>query len=420
MRKYIILAFALMLSTVSIAQKKELKALEKAVSKQDYAEANNLLNTLKGMVPAMDEKQKSTYHLNRAMVVMYNISQAGSGFSDEATIDSGIESLNIAEKHYGEQVGGIKQSLENLALPQANDMYTNGNYAAATQGFEFLYKLVPADTTYLYYAASSAVSGKDYDTALEHYLKLNEMGYTGIEMQYYATNAETGEEELMNKQQRDLLVKTGNYIKPTQRKTTSKKGEIIKNMAFIYVNQGKTTEALAAIKEARQNEPNEVSLILTEANLYYQTGDLESYKNLIEEAIKLDPENLDLIFNLGVISADNKDLDKAKEYYQRVIDLDPGYVNALTNMAALILEEEQTIIEEMNGLGTSAAENKRYDELKEERVGVYRAAIPYLEGVLKVEPNNVDVARTLMNIFSAVDDNAKYEEMKALIDSMKD
>jgi len=192
----------------------------------------------------------------------------------------------------------------------------------------------------------------------------------------------------------------------------------IDDPAFIYVNQGKTTEAIGAIKKARENEPDDINLLLTEANLYHKTGDLTSYKALIEEAIELDPQNVDLIFNLGVISADNKDTAKAKEYYKKVISIDPTYVNAQTNMAALILEEEKSIIEEMNGLGTSNADNKRYDELKAKRTNIYTSAIPFLEAVMNVEPNNIDVARTLMNIYSAINDTDKSKAMKSLIESL--
>ncbi|MBA5764855.1 tetratricopeptide repeat protein, partial [Vibrio sp. 404] len=89
----------------------------------------------------------------------------------------------------------------------------------------------------------------------------------------------------------------------------------------------------------------------------------KKYKELIEQAIELDPTNIDLIFNLGVVAAENGETEKAKEYYKKVIEMDPTYVNAQTNMAALILSGENALIEEMNGLGTSNADNIRYDQL---------------------------------------------------------
>ncbi|MFD2823465.1 tetratricopeptide repeat protein [Lacinutrix iliipiscaria] len=413
MKKHVILALALGFSIFSFAQKKELKTAEKAIKNNNFSEAKSILNQVESMLSSMDEKSKDKFHYLKGQALYAN------GAGTDADLNMAIDNLNMVNSSYKVEVQEVKQNMINSIITESNSHYQSSQYSEAVKGFEKLYKLIPTDTTYLYYAAASAVNGKDYDTALKHYNNLNEIGYTGVEKEYFATNQATGEEEVLSsKDERDNYVKIGAYNNPGERQTESKKGEIIKNIAFIYVSQGKTTEALAAIKEARKNEPNDVSLILTEANLYHETGDLDSYKNLIEEAIKLDPNNLDLVFNLGVISSDNNDIEKAREYYQKVIDLDPTYINAQTNMAALILGEEQNIIEEMNSLGTSSADNKRYDELKAKRVNIYNEAVPYLEAVLKIDPKSIDVARTLMNIYSAVDNTAKFDEMKALVDAL--
>lgn len=412
MKKHVIIALALGFSMFSFAQKKELKTAEKAIKSKNFSEAKTILNQVETMLSSMDSKTKDKFYYLKGRAYY-----AG-GTGSDTDVDVAIDSFDEVESAYRTEVEDLKQNMINSILTQSNSLYQASNFIEAERGFEKLYRLIPSDTTYLYYAAASSVNGKDYDTALTHYLKLNELGYTGIKKEYFATNKATDTEDVLSsKAERDNFVKMGAYSNPGMRKTKSKRGEIIKNIAFIYVGQDKTSEALIAIKEARKNEPNDVSLILTEANLYYKTGDIDSYKNLIEEAIKFDPENVDLIFNLGVISADNGDVEQAKMYYKRVIDLDPTYVNALTNMAALILEEEKNIIAEMNDLGTSAADNKRYDELKEKRVTMYQSAVPYLESVMKEEPNNFAVAKTLMNIFSAIDDTEKFNAMKLIIDS---
>jgi tetratricopeptide (TPR) repeat protein len=66
--------------------------------------------------------------------------------------------------------------------------------------------------------------------------------------------------------------------------------------------------------------------------------------------------------------------EEAKSYYERAIALDPNYVDAYNNIAVVILEGEAAIVEEMNGLGMSAADNKKYDELKEKRLGLYQGS----------------------------------------------
>ncbi|WP_339634825.1 tetratricopeptide repeat protein [Bizionia echini] len=412
MKNPILVALAILVSTVSFAQKKELRTAEKAIKNNNYAEAKSALNQAESMMSEMDEKQKSEYHLLVAKALY------AQGTANDTDLNKAIKNLIMVGEDYDSEAAELKTTMENELLTEANSLYTANNFPEAGAKFEQLYRVVPTDTTYLYYAAVSAVSGQDYEEALKHYLELNKIGYTGVTKEFYATNKETGEEEIMDKTNRDLFVKSGAYIKPGERLTESKTGEITKNIAFIYVNLGKSEEALEAIKQAREQYPTDVNIILTEANLQYKLGNKDEYKVLIEKAIQLDPNNVDLFYNLGVLSAEAGYNDKAKEYYNKVIEMDPTYTNAHTNIAALILGEEQALIEEMNGLGTSAADNKRYDELKEARKALYKEAIPYLEAVLEVDSENLEVSKTLMNIYSAIANTEKYKQMKAKVEAL--
>ncbi|TYB73191.1 tetratricopeptide repeat protein [Bizionia myxarmorum] len=409
MRNPILIALAILVSTISFAQKKELRTAEKAIKSKNYAEAKSALNEAEGMMSAMDDKQKSQYHLLVAEALY------AQGTANNTDLDKAIESLILVGKNYPSETSALTTAMENELLTKANAMYKANNFAEAGTKFEQLYHVIPSDTTYLYYAAVSAVSGQDYEEALKHYLKLSDLGYSGITTEYYAVNKETGEEEIFDEANRDLFVKTGSYIKPGERVSESKVGEITKNIAFIYVNLGKTDEALKAIKKARAQNPTDVNIILTEANLHYKLENKEEYRALIEKAIELDPNNIDLFYNLGVLASEAGDNEKAKEYYDKVIEMDSTYTNAHTNLAALILGEEEQIIQEMNGLGTSAKDNKRYDELKQARADLYTQAIPYLEAVLKTDPNNLEVSRTLMNIYSAIPDATNLKRMKTKV-----
>ena len=88
-------------------------------------------------------------------------------------------------------------------------------------------------------------------------------------------------------------------------------------------------------------------------------------------------------------------------------------------MAVLILSEDTPIIEEMNTLGTSSADNKRYDELRALRQTIFEAAIPYLETTFKLKPKDVQAAKTLMNIYRSTSNTDKYQAMKAKVKNLK-
>ena len=67
----------------------------------------------------------------------------------------------------------------------------------------------------------------------------------------------------------------------------------------------------------------------------------------------------------------------------------------------------------MNNLGTSSADNVKYEELKEKRQEMYRDVLPYLEKAKEQRPDGVEVIRTLMNIYSQLGEDAKFKDMKA-------
>ena len=99
--------------------------------------------------------------------------------------------------------------------------------------------------------------------------------------------------------------------------------------------------------------------------------------------------------------------------------MDPTYTRAYMNMAAMILDQEQGILDEMSKLGMSAADDKKYEELKAKKTQLYKDAIPYLKSAFENDPKNLSAARTLMNIYGAIDDTANQEAMKAKVAALE-
>ncbi len=71
-------------------------------------------------------------------------------------------------------------------------------------------------------------------------------------------------------------------------------------------------------------------------------------------------------------------------------------------------------------LGSSAADDRKYDQFKAERNQLYLDAIPYLENAIGIDSTNFQAAKTLSNIYSATGDSEKYKEFKALAESLEE
>lgn len=419
--KYVILASALLISVATFAQKDQIKAAEKALKGGNSAEAVTLLQGAESLIPNATDAEKAQFFFvkgnalldlaNKNVETGKNLSLAAKAYQDLLDVEK-----TSGKSKYSSQattsIIDIKNKLINAAIADSKI----DKHSDSAQKLYDAYLLDKKDTINLYYAASSYVNAKEYDKALKLYEDLKTLNYSGKGVNYFATNKLTGEENSFpSAQERDKMVKITTHEKPRTEIVPSKRGEIYKNIALILVQNGKTEEAKKAISDARKANPEDTSLILTEANLYLETKDFETYKKLIAQALEKNPNDADLVFNLGVISANAKNPVEAEKYYKRVIEINPNYINAYINLAALKLENEKIIIDEMNKLGTSAKDMKRYDELKNKRFDLFRSTIPYLVKAVELNPTNIDVAKTLLNVYSALEMTAEYKALKGKI-----
>ncbi|MDB9723175.1 tetratricopeptide repeat protein [Polaribacter sp.] len=409
-----VLALSLgLLAAISFGQKKELRVAEKALGKSQFSVALSAVNSVEGMLETMDSKYKSKYYFLKA--------QAFAGENKYEAASNAFSNLFDFEK----EVGSNKYSKE--AKPMLNALiqkvseksiaqYNSKDYAGAQVNFYLTYKLSPKDTSFLYNAAISASLSKEYDVSLKFYKELKEIGYTGISTEYFATNKETGtEEDLGSKIQRDLMVKSGSYEIPVDKVSASKQAEIVKNIGYILVNQGKTEEAIVALQEARRANPKDVNLILNEAQLYIKLDKMDKFGALMQEAVKLDPTNPTLFFNLGVVNANEGKIEEAVGYYKKAIELDPVYGDAYMNLAIAMLGKEKELVEEMN---KNLSNFKKYDALQEEQKELYKAALPFLLKADSIK-RSIDTVRTLLNIYDTLRMEKEADVLRPIYKEMR-
>lgn len=418
MKTKLLFMTALLIGLAGFSQKSEIKDAEKAMKNGDAASAKASLESAAGAIAGADERTQAQYYFVRGQVYS-DLARKGDMAAFEEAVDSYKKVISVEEasgkEKYTEDSQVQMSSIANDLVNAAVEDNKNKKFKEAAEKLYLGYQLSPQDTIYLYYAASSAVNSGDYDMALDYYKELKEVGYDGSQMEYRATNVETGEVEVMQKTQRDLMVKSGTYSNPVDEKTESKRAEIVRNIALIYTQLGNNEEALEAYKEARADNPDDVNLVLNEANLYYQLDNKEKFKELMAEAARMAPDNPDLHYNIGVINMEQGDIEGAREAYKKAIEINPGYVNAQLNLSTTYVNEGNALIDDMNALGTSREDVAKYEDFKRQKDELFQQGVVVLEDALKTNPGNEAILSQLKNIYGALGDNENFMRIKGLL-----
>ena len=416
-----ILYTLILISSISYGQKKELKQAQKLIDQEFYSEALNLLNNSKDFILSSDKKYHAQYYFLNGWALKENSDYLASVNSLKKSME--IE-RSLRQKKYIENANILMQQAEADLVNSAVEDNKNGNFKSASVKLYDAYLMNPEkddNINYLYFSASSAVNSKEYDTALEYYAILKDMGYTGVVSEYFVTPLETNIEEKVSETEYNLFKNSKDYTNQRVGKTESRLPEIVKNIALIYVQKGEVDLAISAIKEARAINPDDVNLLLSEADLYIKLGDREKFKELMKLAVQKDPDNAILYYNLGVINGEQGEFDEAKKFYLKSLELDPSYTATYLNLVGLILEGEGPIVEEMNKLVTSrkASDLDKYDQLEEKRVGLYKECLPYLEKLIEIDPANIEAIKTAKNIYYTIDDIDNFKMMNAKLKELE-
>lgn len=407
MKRIALLTFVLLFN-FSFAQKKELRKAQKLYDAGDTSGASQILTEFQTLLDNSDQKVKPKY-----LFLKGKIAQNNKEYQAAYDILTSIEDASAIQEELTQQMSLLSTDIVNSAI----DDNGNGDFKSSTEKLYLAYIInTQENQDYLYFAASSAVNAELYEIALDYYLRLKELNYTGVVTKYFVTEKETTTEIEVTKSEYDLYKKSKSYEGFREENTPSRFPEIVKNIALIHSQLGDNEKAITAVQEARLSNPDDLNLILTEANIYIQLDEKEKFQELMSEAIAHDPENANLLYNLAVVTADLGDKISARSYYEKAIKIDPNYKNAYLNLVALILEGEQKIVEQMNSLGTSAADNAKYDSLKTQREDLYKECIPILKSLIQIGDNEEDAIKTLMNIYGTLGDNEGFKEMKALLD----
>lgn len=439
--RYAILVSVALISISAFAQKDELKTLKKihdkdAPSDKDVIEYKAAVGRAEAMLGTASEGDKVYINFHKAetplmefaalmskpenqakpqlamkMITPEKVSALATAYNDVREYEKKSGKL-IFTKDIQETVTYITPFLFDYAV----NLGANKQYLDASKIFNGLYELDKTKPDYLFNASIYAVNAQDFDAALGYYDQLKKINYSGEGTVYYATSVANGQEEPFNsKEDMNKMVSLKTHTKPREEKIPSKRGEIYKNIALILMQKGKDAEAKAAFADAIKENPDDTNLLMNEADLYLKLKDYDTYKAKVAKILEKKPNDVNLIYNIGVITLEGGHPEEAEAYFKKAIEIDPKHVNSYMNLSLLKLRGDDKIVDEMNKLGTSEKDNKKYEMLKKQRETMFNNALPYLEKAHELDPKNEAVTSTLMTVYNFLEMTDKYKALKATL-----
>ena len=195
-------------------------------------------------------------------------------------------------------------------------------------------------------------------------------------------------------------------------------------------------EAADAILVAgREKFPENTTLLFTEINKYLAAGELDILIEKLKAAKEQEPDNLSVITTLGnvhdqlhVKATEEGDEAKAEEYfngalgyYQEVIEKEAENFDAWYSSGALYYNKAANMAPMINELANdfSAEGTKKYTALKDKMDATFAQALPYFEKAESIDGQDRNTIIALKEIFARQSDFDKVSAYQAKLDAIK-
>lgn len=173
--------------------------------------------------------------------------------------------------------------------------------------------------------------------------------------------------------------------------------------------EGDTARAFEIIAMGRERFPQELSLLLEEAQMYLETGQNDKLQESLKSAIVQDPENANLYFLLGKTYDDQGDIVNAEKYYKQAGEINPEFFEAFYNIGALYVNKAATYQMDANDLPLEKV--KEYNALIDSANAQLEIAVPYLEAALEIKPDDIYTITALKDAYVRLKMNDKLEKL---------
>ena len=111
------------------------------------------------------------------------------------------------------------------------------------------------------------------------------------------------------------------------------------SLAKLYKAGGDNQEYLSTLQKARELYPSDKTILFLLIEAFSENKSYQAITPIIAEAIKYEPENIELYYLAGFANENSGNISEAKNYYNKILDLDDNNYDANLALGLIHLNE---------------------------------------------------------------------------------
>ncbi|WP_304516341.1 tetratricopeptide repeat protein [Cecembia rubra] len=387
MKKLILSLAMVVAASTAFGQKKVVSSADRNFKKGDLEAA---MNDIQAALESPETKDDPNTTLIKAKILtkMFEADEDMAA-STVKTGKSALESFDktmsmvgndknskIGKEVYKEDMQGMpdnlrpfsKITLKNAAFNKALQAYEDDDYSMSYEFFNLISEIDPTDTTAHFNAG---------------YLAYQELGKTEDAKKHFKALIEVPEYNKLNTYYFLIQIASSEDQDPEQ--------------AYKYV------------VAARKDFPEDKTLSEFEVQLLLQMNKMDEAMASVKEALKDDPNNSGLLLRYGYLLEQSGDLDGALEQYKKSVAVDPTFFEGNYYTGAIFLDRARAILAEVNNLSDDEWE-VRAPKMAEEADNLYKESVPYFTKASELKPDNTEILEILYQIHTRLKNTSEAEK----------
>lgn len=248
----------------------------------------------------------------------------------------------------------------------------------------------------LYNKGVSKYQAKDYLGAFDCFDKSAKIRYSyGMTDNEYSLALYNGALAAENSKSKDYESKAKENFKKLYT-LKYKQAYVYSSNANYAKADGDTAKALKIIQQGREVMPDELDLVIAEANIYLQQKKSKEAQEVLKIAIQKDPKNPMLYMAVAQKYDESGNFADAEANYLKAIELKADYFDAVYNLGALYFNNALEILKAADKLEMG---DPKYDTEKLRAEEMFKKSIPALEKAETLDPKDKSTLISLKQLY---------------------